>query len=69
MLSDGHASRFNAESLSFSFKENIKIFLSPPDTTAVTQPLDQINASLHSSYAKEVQYVTGGTINREAFME
>ena len=31
----------------------MNIHISPPDTTSITQPLDQINASLHSAYTKE----------------
>lgn len=69
LLSDGHSSRFNVEALTFLLDKNIKMFISPPDTTAVTQPLDQINAKLHTSYANEIdEYAPGERINREVFM-
>ena len=44
--------------------------VSPPDTTSVTQTLDQINASLHSTYNSEIdKHFHDKHINREVFME
>ena len=47
---DGHSSRFNFEVLQFCREKQIRMFVSPPDTTGVTQLLDQINQKLHLEY-------------------
>ena len=46
------------------------MFVSPPDTTGVTQLLDQINQKLHLEYknSKEGLFTAWSTINREGFM-
>jgi len=48
----------------------MKLFISPPDTTGVTQMLDQVNQSLHSKYreVKSDLFTAASTINREGFM-
>ncbi len=53
MMCDGHSSRFDLDVLRFCQDKQICLFLTPPDTTSVTQLLDQINNALHSSYRKE----------------
>ena len=69
LLSDGHSSRFNFKALKFGFERDIKVFLGPPDTTSVTQMLDQINAVLHTSYGQELSnFYLDSYINRETFM-
>ncbi|XP_065659961.1 uncharacterized protein LOC136083927 [Hydra vulgaris] len=50
LLSDGHCSRFNFDVLKFLQSKNIRMFLTPPDTTGVTQLLDQLNKNLHHEY-------------------
>jgi len=50
LMLDGHASRFDIDVLRFCREKQIHVFLSPPDTTGLTQPLDQINAALHGWY-------------------
>ena len=69
LLSDGHSSRFHFNALKLSVDKLIRSFLGPPDTTSVTQVLDQINYVLHSSYALETtKFFCGTYINREIFM-
>ena len=69
LLSDGHTSRFNFEALTFAFDKGIKLFLGPPDSTSVTQALDQISAVLHKSYGNELSnFYMDSYINRETFM-
>lgn len=71
VLSDGHSSRFDSDVLTFLRNKNIRLFISPPDTTGVTQLLDQINQKLHSEYrsAKSELFSPFMTINREGFMK
>ena len=71
VLSDVHSSRFDVDLFEFPAREGIYIFLGPPDTTNVTQLLDQVNAMLHSSYrlTKEQLFTPLSSINREGFME
>ena len=47
------------------------MFIGPPDTTGVTQLLDQVNQSFHTEYrnAKTQMFLKFATINREGFME
>ena len=47
------ASRFDQKVLKFARENGIYLFLTPPDTTGVTQLLDQINQTLHSHYRTE----------------
>ena len=70
VLSDGHSSRFDSDVLTLLRSKNIRLFITSPDTTGVTQLLDQINQILHSEYrsAKSVLYPSFMTINREGFM-
>jgi len=49
-LSDGHSSQFDYDVLSFLQSKNILLFLTPPNTTGVTQLLDQLNKNLHHKY-------------------
>ena len=57
---------FDSDVLTFLKSKNIRLFITPPDTTGVTQLLDQINQKLHSEYrsAKSVLYSSFMTINR-----
>ena len=70
LTSDGHSSRFDFEILKFCYAKKIRLFISPPDTTGVTQLLDQCNKNIHLEYkvAKENLFTSLMTINREAFM-
>ena len=73
VLSDGHSSRFDFDLLTFLQNKEIRLFLSPPpppDTTGVTQLLDQVNKNVHLEYknAKDDLFTQMATINREAFM-
>ena len=49
---------------------NIRLFLTPPDTTGVTQLLDQLNKNIHYKYrvTKENMFKSTEAINKEAFM-
>ena len=69
--SDGHSSRFDESVLRFLEKEQIHLFVGPPDTTGVTQLLDQTNQSLHAEYrSKKTQLFSQlCSINHEGFME
>ena len=44
--------------------------VSPPDTTGVTQLLDQLNKNIHHEYRKEKDemFTEGNSLNKEAFM-
>ena len=70
LLSDGHSSRLEYEVLVFLRSKQILLFVSPPDTTGVTQLLDQINKILHQEYETEKgsMFTEFNTLNREAFM-
>ena len=69
VLTDGHSSRFDVSLLRFCQEKQILQFVSPPDTTGLLQPLDQINSSLHSAYRNETENLfTDDHINRETFM-
>ena len=69
VLTDGHSSRFDLDVLRYCAEKKILQFVSPPDTTGLLQPLDQINAKLHSAYrtAKD-GLIASAHINKEAFM-
>ena len=71
VLSDGHSSRFDFAVLKFLREKSIHSFIIPPDTTGVTQLLDQNpNTKLHQEYSKkrEELFTPFQTINREGFM-
>jgi len=70
VLSDGHSSRFDFDVLQFLHNQQIRLFITPPDTTGVTQLLDQVNKVLHQKYkeCKNKLFTTHNTINREGFM-
>ena len=71
IMSDGHSSRFDPDVLRFMENNENFIFIGPPDTTGVTQTLDQINQDLHTCYRgnKDLIYDLDGTINRDGFMK
>ena len=71
VLSDGHSSRFHRDVLTFLRGKNIRLSITLPDTTDVTQLLDQINQILHSEYksAKSELFTLFMIINREGFMK
>ena len=52
LLGDGHSSRFDFDVLTFLLAKLIWLFISPADTTGVTQYLDQLNKNLHHEYRK-----------------
>ncbi|XP_065677263.1 uncharacterized protein LOC136071680 [Hydra vulgaris] len=71
MLADGHSSRFDYNVLHFLHEKKINLFISRPDTTGVTQLLDQSpNQNMHRQYDKKRDelFTTFQTINREGFM-
>ncbi|XP_047131057.1 uncharacterized protein LOC136071655 [Hydra vulgaris] len=70
LLSDGHCSPFNFDVLKFLRSKNIRMFLTPPDTTGVTQLLDQLNKNLHHEYRgmKKNIFTDSNLLNKEAFM-
>lgn len=71
MLADGHSSRFDYKVLHFLREKQLHLYITPPDTTGVTQLLDQSpNQNLHREYnkAKEKLFTAFQTINRENFM-
>ena len=70
MLTDGHSSRFDLDVLRINHEKEMNSHASPPDTTSTTQPLDQINSSLHTAYSKECnKFFLDNHINREVFMQ
>ena len=70
MLSDGHGSQLNHVVLSFLLSKQIQLFLTPLDTTGVTQLLDQLNKNIHQKYGKMKGsiFTDLNALNREAFM-
>ena len=50
ILSDGHSTHFDSNVLQYQKENDMRLFLSPLDTTGVTQMLDQVNLALHSRY-------------------
>ena len=71
VLADGHSSRFDYKVLYFLRENLIYLFITPADTTGVTQLLDQDpNSSLHREYDAEKKklFPSFQTINREGFM-
>ena len=71
VLTDGHSSRYDLEVLRFCQEKEILQFVSPPDTTGLLQPLDQINSMLHSSYREcaEKYLKSHEHLDRESFMK
>ena len=70
MLTDGYSSRFDLGVLRFNKEKQMTSHVFPPDTTSVTQILDQLNAALHSRYSAECEkFFRDNHINREVFME
>ena len=66
----GHSSKFSHPSLSFLFGNGLEMFLGLPETTRLTQLLDQINQSLHSHFwkSKKKLFTNEMTTDREGFM-
>lgn len=71
ILSDGHSSRFDFDNLCFLHQNAMKLFIGPPDTTGVTQLLEQINHSFHDAYNAEKSngYLEHNLINRAGFID
>ena len=70
-LANGCSSRFHYKVLHFLHDKKINLFISPLDTTGVTQLLDQKPIqNLHREYDKKRDelFTTFQTINREDFM-
>ena len=70
ILSDGHSFRFDSDVLQFLRDKEMHLFITRPDTTGVTQLLDQVNHALHNEYrnCKAELFTHAMTINRERFM-
>ena len=70
VMTDGHSSRFDLDVLRFCHEKEIFQFVSPPDTTGLLQPLDQINSKLHTTYRDTVEenLLADNHVNRETFM-
>ena len=69
-LTDGHSSRYNLDVLRFCRRAEVNQFMAPPDSTHVTQLLDQVNAALHQRYracAKELFH--DNAIDREGLLD
>ena len=63
--------QFDFKVLQFFHENQIHLFVSPPDTTGVTQLLDQApNKLLHENYnkTKDNLFTPFQTVNREGFM-
>ena len=71
VLSDHHYSRFDSDVLTFLRGKNIRLFITPPDTSGLTQLLDHINQKLHSEYrsTKSELFTPFMAINRKTFMK
>ena len=71
LLADGHSSRFDFKVLQFLRENKINVFVSPPDTTGVTQLLDQApNSQLHQNYnsTRDKLFTPFQKINQDGFM-
>ncbi|XP_047131973.1 uncharacterized protein LOC124811011 [Hydra vulgaris] len=70
LLSDGHSSRLDFDVLSFLELKKIRLFVTPPDTTGVTQLLEQVNKNILSEYRKQKDFMFSAicSLNKEAFM-
>ena len=70
VLTDGHSSRFDLDLLKFLVEHEIYMFLTPPDTTGITQLLDQVNKGLHHAYrnSKGELFDSNAKVEREGFM-
>ena len=71
IIADGNASRFNLSVLNFLRDKQLILYILPPDTTGVTQHLDQVNQKIHSAYCstKDKLFTPFNTINKEGFMK
>ena len=70
LLSDGHSSRFDDDVLQYLEDQQIRLFIGPPDTTGVTQLLDQTNQSLHKEYREKKGQLFSpfATVDKDGFM-
>ena len=57
VLTDGHSSRYDADVMQFCRKEDIHQFMGLPDTTELTQLLDQVFANLQACYSNEKKFL------------
>ena len=57
LMSDEHSSRYDFDTLKDLLSKQIWLFISPLDTTGVTQLLDQMNKNLHHEYHKAKDYL------------
>ena len=64
------SSCLNHDVLTFLLNKKIQLFVTPPETTGVTQLLDQFNKNIHNKYEKEKasMFTDFNTFNKEAFM-
>ena len=70
VLTDDHSSRYDVDVMQFCRKEDIHQFMGLPDTTELTQLLDQVFANLHTCYSNEKDQVfVGQKVNREGFTQ
>ena len=71
IIADGHTSRFDLSVLNFLHDKQLILYILPPDTTGVTQHLDQVNQKIHSAYCstKDKLFTPFNTINKEGFMK
>ena len=66
-----HPSRFDLSVLNILRDKQLILYILPPDTTGVTQHLDQVNQKIHSAYCstKDELFTPFNTINKEGFMK
>ena len=57
--------------LNFLHDKQLILYILPPDTTGVTQHLDQVNQKIHSAYCstKDELFTPFNTINKEGLMK
>ena len=69
-LTDDHSSSYDADVIQFCRKEDVHQFMGLPDTTELTQLLDQVFANLHACYSNEKDQVFDGEkVNQKGFMQ
>ena len=70
VLTDGLSSRYDADMMQFCRKEDIHQSMGLPNTTELTQLLDQVFGNLHTCYSNEKDQVFDSEkVNQEGFMQ
>ena len=70
VITDGHSFRYDADVMLFCRKEDILQSMDLPDTTELTELIDQFFTNLHACYSNEkYQVFDCEKVNQEGFMQ